>query len=222
VDEFQDVDDVQAQIFTKVNAKKHFYIADPDQSIYIFRGADAQVFNKLEGFTTLRLNENYRSCQSIIDFATTVREHTSFSKIYRIEPSWIHCVRMDDPGEVFNLCIQPPYDFVNHRQCSAFNTLKYFIQKKPFILCRANKQVKTIQSLGYRNVSTIHQAKGLEYQNVIVTDFPFDTDEELNVAYVACTRAQDGLLLCDFDELVTALPLLIDEYEQEMGMGNLF
>ena len=38
VDEFQDVDDIQAKIFRKVNAKKFFYIGDSNQMIYSFRG----------------------------------------------------------------------------------------------------------------------------------------------------------------------------------------
>jgi superfamily I DNA/RNA helicase len=57
-------------------------------------------------------------------------------------------------------------------------------EKGTQILCRTNRQVKKIQSYGIDNVSTIHQAKGLEYDNVIMTDFVIDTEEEKNIAYV--------------------------------------
>ena len=69
------------------------------------------------------------------------------------------------------------------------------------ILCRTNRQVKKIQSFGIDNVSTIHQAKGLEFDNVILTDFPIDCDEELNVAYVAMTRAKNTLCTIRFEVL---------------------
>ena len=75
VDEFQDVDSVQFKIFEKVLAKKKFFIGDSWQSIYEFRGADGEVFNKLgEGFDIYKLKYNYRSYQEIINYATTVYE----------------------------------------------------------------------------------------------------------------------------------------------------
>lgn len=74
VDEFQDVDEIQFQVFEKVNANKKFYIGDAWQSIYIFRNADGEAFNKLKGFEQYKLKFNYRSYQEIIDYATTVYE----------------------------------------------------------------------------------------------------------------------------------------------------
>lgn len=75
------------------------------------------------------------------------------------------------------------------------------------ILCRTNKQVKAINEKGYYNVSTVHQAKGLEYDNVIVIDFPIKELEDLNIAYVALTRARNGLYVINwalFEELMDA------------------
>jgi len=72
VDEYQDVDEVQFDLFQKVNAKKKFFVGDPWQSIFCFRGADGEVFDKTEGFEEFKLMCNYRSYQEIIDYATTV------------------------------------------------------------------------------------------------------------------------------------------------------
>lgn len=66
------------------------------------------------------------------------------------------------------------------------------------ILCRTNKQVKEIQELGWTNVSTVHQAKGLEYDNVIVIDSTIKCREDLNIAYVAMTRAKDKLYVINW------------------------
>jgi superfamily I DNA/RNA helicase len=73
--------------------------------------------------------------------------------------------------------------------------LREMLERKPMILCRTNKQVRAVQELGYTNVSTVHQAKGLEYDNVIVVDHTISSDEDLNIAYVALTRAKDRMLV---------------------------
>ena len=76
-----------------------------------------------------------------------------------------------------------------------------FIKTNPMILCRTNKQVKAIQEFGYSNVSTVHQAKGLEYDNVIVIDTTIRNMEDLNIAYVALTRARDNMLVINWSNL---------------------
>lgn len=214
VDEFQDVDPTQAIIFKMVHAKKHFYIGDPLQSIYMFRGAEAKVLDELEGFTKLQLVENYRSYQSIIDFSTELRsgKYMYPSEIKRTESSWIKCVRTDEVGEVYTINSEgDAWDVVNQKTLDADSLINFFMNKKPYILCRSNKQVKSIQSLGYKNVSTVHQAKGLEYSNVIFTDMELSGEEEVNIAYVACTRAQNSLMVVDFNIFLTFLnDVLID------------
>jgi superfamily I DNA/RNA helicase len=80
-----------------------------------------------------------------------------------------------------------------------------------FILCRTNKQVKAIQDLGFQNVSTVHQAKGLEYDNVIMIDINVQNYEDLNIAYVAATRARNKLMVISFDNLYRLLLLYKNE-----------
>lgn len=75
---------------------------------------------------------------------------------------------------------------------------------KTMILCRTNKQVKALQEKGFVNVSTVHQAKGLEYDQVIVVDTSISSYEDLNVAYVAMTRARDRLLIINWPQLESA------------------
>ena len=226
VDEFQDVDDVQAQIFTKVRAKKYFYIGDPRQSIYLFRGAGPQNLENLTDFTHYELNINYRSYQSIIDYATAVREYGPGNKLSFVNflmPSDIKCSRTDELGEVYVVDDDElTKDVVNNTQRSTYRVLSAFLMNKPYILCRTNKQVKAIEALGYKNVSTIHQAKGLEYNYVILTDMELDTEEEVNIAYVGCTRAENGLLVCDPDVLISLMEYIVVEYKDDLIGGKLF
>ena len=227
VDEFQDVDGTQAVIFTKVMAKKHFYIGDPDQSIYIFRGAEASVIDGLaeQGFTKLRLEENYRSYQAILDFSTQILESDIdlCEEIQTLKPSWVKCVRQDQPGEVYIIREDgSALDVVNEKERNPFKLLRYFMEKKPYILCRSNKWVKAIQALGYKDVSTVHQAKGLEYRDVIYTDTPLSSVEETNIAYVACTRARDSLMVVNFNIFMEILQELMQENDALIPSQILF
>ena len=104
------------------------------------------------------------------------------------------------------------------KERNIYTILSDFLARKPYILCRTNKQVKLIQELGYKDVSTIHQAKGLEYPNVVVVNFPTYTEEDKNIMYVACTRAQNGLLVCNWTNLQAYMSESKEDYEVE----NLF
>lgn len=83
VDEFQDTDPVQYDIFKKIfmegESNKLFIIGDPKQAIYGFRGADIYTYFKaredmLRYNTLCCLDENYRSCKEIV---------SDFNQIFR-------------------------------------------------------------------------------------------------------------------------------------------
>ena len=213
VDEFQDVDPVQLEIFKLVDAKKKVYIGDPLQSIYQFRGAVEEVFDNLDGFTEYNLDVNYRSYQEIIDYASTVNQVArevndtggilEFANIDYIEPSDIKCERGQGANiyiiNEYGTCYNIPMD----SNISDTLTIKRLLSdSQTQVLCRSNKQVKKLLAQGIENVSTIHQAKGLEYKNVILVEFPISDDEERNIAYVGMTRAKDNLCIINFDILL--------------------
>ena len=76
---------------------------------------------------------------------------------------------------------------------------------KPMVLCRTNKQVRETIESGYPYAETVHQAKGLEYKNVIVIDNTINSVEDLNIAYVAMTRAEDNLLVINWPQFYSLL-----------------
>ena len=78
VAEFQDINDIQYQL-VRAWAKGHeslFVIGDPDQSIYGFRGSNAECFNLLKkqfsSVRDIRLTKNYRSTPEILSCALPV------------------------------------------------------------------------------------------------------------------------------------------------------
>ncbi len=75
IDEFQDTDKLQYEIFSTIFSKKEskqqavvFYIGDPKQSIYAFRKADLQTYYRAatEVDQIYRMNINYRSSEKYI------------------------------------------------------------------------------------------------------------------------------------------------------------
>ncbi|MCR5184277.1 MAG: UvrD-helicase domain-containing protein [Opitutales bacterium] len=77
IDEAQDTDDIQADIFKRIfwenKNSRLFYIGDPKQSIYSFRGGDVKSYEKMReeilsaGTKVFSLGKNFRSTQAIID-----------------------------------------------------------------------------------------------------------------------------------------------------------
>ena len=80
MDEFQDVNPIQRELVLRWSqgGRSLFVIGDPDQSIYGFRGADAEGFAALgreRAVRTLRLRENYRSAPAVLEAAKAVIAH---------------------------------------------------------------------------------------------------------------------------------------------------
>lgn len=188
------------------------YVADnivTHNCIYEFRGADGEVFNKLgEGFDIYKLKYNYRSYQEIINYATTVYEELDghlWGDCYISQHDWcdyssIRCERGEGGIVIVINPFKKGFQVVQGNNVKPLQTpiqavYDFLKQYNPMILCRTNKQVKSIQELGWINTTTIHQAKGLEYDNVVVVDTAIKDSEDLNVAYVAMTRARNGLLV---------------------------
>lgn len=232
VDEYQDIDLSQKDIFNRCLTNKKFYIGDPWQSIYIFRGADGSAFDDLDNFTHFKLKYNYRSFQPIIDYATFIyKRGKNLSTAKPIPFSRINC-KKGEGGELsvlfedrtywkYDTSIEDPK--VTHSfKYSAFGTfekdLRWLLDNKAKILVRSNKQVKAVQEY-YQEVSTVHQAKGLEYDYVIVPDMEISEFEEMNIGYVALTRARDKLMVVPWECLMEELYLRANENKKNLGLN---
>ena len=84
IDEFQDTDRLQAEIFGKIFARPEqslFLIGDPKQSIYAFRGSDIHVYQewKTKLNSCFGLFKNYRSSPLLLEGINAVyAAHKSF------------------------------------------------------------------------------------------------------------------------------------------------
>ena len=83
VDEFQDTNQAQYALLSLLTAQHNniFCVADEDQSIYAWRGADYRNIRRLRDdhpdLLTILLEQNYRSTQTILDAAQAVIRHNA-------------------------------------------------------------------------------------------------------------------------------------------------
>lgn len=80
VDEYQDSSPLDAQIYDALPVSDRFYIGDPDQSIYAFRGASVENILQLAerpDAQVLALEDNYRSGARICAVAQCLIEHNA-------------------------------------------------------------------------------------------------------------------------------------------------
>ncbi|MDY7076248.1 MAG: UvrD-helicase domain-containing protein [Chloroflexota bacterium] len=81
VDEFQDTNQAQYRLLRQLSGRHHnlFCVADEDQSIYAWRGADYRNIRRLRDdhpdLVTILLEQNYRSTQTILSAAQAVIRH---------------------------------------------------------------------------------------------------------------------------------------------------
>lgn len=212
VDEFQDIDEIQFKIFEKINSNKKFYIGDFRQAIYGFNGSLEDVFDRLQSadFVIYHLEVNYRSKQSIMDVADSFRDSYSGQEVLvtqmnTIKHSSVVCDR-GAGGSVYFIDKNGYCIVTGSTEENPYNIIQNLLQASDtMVLCRTNKQVRKLQALGIENCSTVHQAKGLEYDNIVLVDLLVDNIEELNVAYVGMTRAKNQLCVINFEYLIKIL-----------------
>ena len=142
IDEYQDTSWVQEQIIQKMTEFKNvFCVGDPQQSIYLFRGADPEVFERrvkaLKGPERI-LKVNYRSRGPLIHF---------FNDFFPKEKGFLHL----NPPKNHNMEIDrnnPPVYFIYYDGESHFQEAIYFqIQR----LLKKGNSFGDITILGLKN-----------------------------------------------------------------------
>lgn len=165
VDEFQDTDTSQYTLIRQLSDKHRnlFVVGDEDQSIYRWRGADFRnVLRFRQDYpeaTTILLEQNYRSTQTILDAAKGVITHN---------PDRTHKALFTDRGEGLKVVVHEAYNEVEEAQyiVDTIATLVAQGEAQPgdcAILYRTNAQSRAIEDAFIR--------AGLPYRLVGATRF---------------------------------------------------
>lgn len=217
LDEAQDSNLLQYKfILNMVKAKNLFVVGDFRQSIYEFNGGRPDLLLELServGYTTYDLNENYRNGPTILEFAKRIIRGTvigdynlldnsvcmnEFSADKVVEVKFVAAdiiKRIKEEGEYKDW-------FILARSNAQVNTISGMLEKGN-IPCDTFKRSR-ISSDEFRQkmldntvkVLTVHSAKGLEADNVVVVGVSgwSKRGEERRIAYVAATRARKQLI----------------------------
>lgn len=213
VDELQDITDNEFMFIQAIDAESYFMVGDDWQSIYQFRGGNTEIFFDLirnKDFEKHYLINNYRSASQISSYGYNIISNLSGPKIDKYMNTTVDiegAIYKIKVGEGMNR-IKQEGNYGNWMVLSRLNRELDFLAKLlnergiPFVSFKKSELTHDeIEGLMNKNVVkllTIHSAKGLESENVMVykNNMGWD-DDEVKVAYVAATRAKKNLYLCD-------------------------
>ena len=213
LDESQDSNELHFEfLLDMINPKNYLIVGDHKQSIYRWNGAYPDYLinlSKQDDVTTYDLNQNYRNASSILTFAKNIimvagydyRDtsvpmrgvtgkvvsdleynpqaiaHTFAQMSSEQYGTWFILTRTNDQiDEIANALARckVPYDTFKRAQLD-------------------NKELNKKMKENTVKVLTIHSAKGLEADNVLVIGAKFFNLEERCISYVAATRARNKL-----------------------------
>lgn len=211
LDEGQDSTRQQFEfMFDIINPEEWMIFADWRQSIFRWNGAYPDYILKLlynPSVTTYELNENYRNCLTILEFAQAIIRtagypYEDFSKTKRMEKGEVAVVKYN--AEALYSGIQKRGDykdwFILARTNDQIDMVCRDLEKFgiPYDSFKrtgmSNKELNAKMAENSVKVLTIHTAKGLEAKNVVVIGAKSFNIEETCISYVAATRAKNLLV----------------------------
>lgn len=212
VDEFQDIGDTEYTFIMDIlKPAEYWVVGDSRQAIYSFLGSNYKFFTALTENPYVEVYDLcncYRCRPEIVHFANNI-----IYKQKNIYLTKVHCTREKDENSVIS------GQFSRGKVVEIIQEINDY--KNTAVLCRTNnladaligvlslyniptltfkRRETSLEDLGDKlqenavKVLTIHSAKGLEWDNVIVCQetAPYN-DEEVRINYVAATRARNKL-----------------------------
>ena len=227
VDEFQDVNTLQVELLNQLLKEdtQLFCVGDDWQSIYGWRGSNVEYIVNFERFfkypKIIKFDTNYRSNNTIVSASNEVIKHNKFKiekEVKSLDHSgkriYLYCAEKEEDDGV-----QTVVENIKKLMEGGYN------KEDILVLTRTRKSdafefyYNELKKFGI-NITTIHQAKGLEAKIVFIigltggfmgfpnvrdddrifqvikkSDFDLLMEEERRLFYVALTRAKEKLFL---------------------------
>jgi hypothetical protein len=228
VDEVQDINDINSDIITEFYKAgvKIVAVGDDAQCIYQFRGSKVEHIltfaSKYDNVSTHKLIQNYRSTPEIVKFANESIERNSYQipkKMVAVNKSIgeLPTVKFYHSWDLQNLFIRdkilhyiakgvPKHEIaILSRTKFPLFSLEETLTKNGIanVLLDGEGDVRVKIKEDHVCISTVHKAKGLEWQVVFIVNLndnnfpsgknPLELEEERRLFYVAVTRAKQHL-----------------------------
>lgn len=224
VDEFQDISPADFRLISLLS-ENLFAVGDDDQAIYGFRGGDStimQAFTDRRNVRKYEITRNYRSTSTIVEHARALIERNA--------PRIRKNLRAQNPIQQAIKIVETTPETIE-----AILLRELRSSQETAILARTNYETGQIQEILAKHaisveVTTIHKAKGREWEKVILVHntldrrFPrrdSDTTKERRVFYVAMTRAKTELVVlggrCPFVSEFEKIPKTLGYYLRQLG-----
>lgn len=208
LDEGQDSDNLQFNFLFQLINPTHFFIAaDLKQSIYQWKGSRPELLKELMSKPDVKcydLNENYRNDNNILTFAKKLIYPTGLvdTSISMTGRAGMATMVPYVPRTVYNYLNGTKFGdwAILTRTNQQLEEFIYFLEKwnMPYDTFKqgdlSKEELSTKMTQDTIKVLTIHSAKGLEWNNVLVRGARYYNNEERNICYVAATRARHQLI----------------------------
>lgn len=175
VDEYQDSGDLDAEIYARVRTKTTFYVGDPNQSIYGFRGGNIENIVVLAGcHPPVLLAENFRSSPEICRLANGIIAHNAPKLTFQTKAT------VEEPGsvELFD------YPSAGHEQAEVIRACRDLVTEETAILTRTRHlAVEFYEAL---------QKSGVPVETRSMPDLPADWVKACALVAVANNRDSDA------------------------------
>lgn len=209
VDEFQDCCPIHYHfLFDILQSEEWMVFGDPRQSIYSFLGSEPSLMINLakeDDVSVYKMTRNYRNSNRVLDFARIYarkrgRDYIDDSIPMRGIEGNVYIYRNEELPQVLNhFSFKTPSDwFILARTNIQVEYIKGLLDAKgvPNVILRKkdldNEELLKVLKSNNVIVATVHQAKGLERNNVIAYGLREYQGEEINICYVAITRARNN------------------------------
>ncbi|NLJ04953.1 MAG: UvrD-helicase domain-containing protein [Exilispira sp.] len=174
IDEFQDTDEIQTSIFEKIfDGKLSFYIGDPKQAIYNFRGGNVQNYLKMKeniakknSENILTLNKTFRFNRDITDFINFFSKTYLFNEdsnigtvdsLYKIGYQDVKCARSEE-NTFSNIDGQKVKLFMLNRDNELIDKKKIF----------AYKIIDRIKELVIKDIKSDSENERIDYKDIVI------------------------------------------------------
>ncbi|MFN3655929.1 MAG: HelD family protein [Pseudolabrys sp.] len=216
IDEMQDYSPVQYAVLGKLFNCRKTVLGDAMQSVNPYSASTAeQIQRVLRSSVPVKLTKSYRSTWEIMQFALGISPNAELVAMERHgePPQVVLCKRQT---ELQGRIIAEVEDFQSssHQSLAIIAKTQKQAEKLHRLLLEAGIEVRLFDanSDGFSTgaiVCTVHLAKGLEFDRVIVPDASaqnYHTEMDRNLLYVACTRAMHRLTVIAVGELSHLIP----------------